>query len=96
MIGGYLAMSRRVLFSLGGPLGIDEPRCAIARLKEASPAESTDRSTTQPQRRCVPPGSIMKLSVGRRGLNALQTEVGGGDVQPHMHRLTTSYFPSYE
>lgn len=30
----------------------------------------------QPQRLCVPLGSIMKLSVGRRGLNALQTARG--------------------
>ncbi len=49
----------------------------------------------QPQRRCVPLGSIIKLSVGRRGLNALQTE-RGRDVQPHMHLLTTSYFHSHE
>lgn len=49
----------------------------------------------QPQRRCVPLGSIIKLSVGRRGLNTLQTE-RGRDVQPHMHLLTTSYFHSHE
>lgn len=49
----------------------------------------------QPQRRCVSPGSIIKLSVGQRGLNTLQRE-RRRDVQPHMHLLTTSYFHSHE
>lgn len=69
--------------------------CVIEREKDARELESTEISMMQPQRLCVPLGSIIKLSVGRRGLNTLQTE-RGRDVQPHMHPLTTSYFHSHE
>lgn len=93
-------MIGRVLFSPGGPLGTDKVHSQFItalcnRETETREAESTERSTMQPQRRCVPLGSIIKLSVGRRGLNTLQTE-RGRDVQPHMHLLTTSYFHSHE
>lgn len=99
---GYLPMIGHVLFGPGGPLGIDKVHSQLATAlckrkteRNQREAESAERSTMQPQRRCVPLGSIIKLSVGRRGLNALQTE-RGRDVQPHMHLLTTSYFHSHE
>lgn len=86
----------------GGPLGTDMVYSQLASALCNRKGEGNqrgrvqrERSTTQPRRRCVSLGSVIKLSVGRRGLNALQKE-RGRDVQPCMRLLTTSYFHRYE
>lgn len=104
-------MRGRVLFSPGGPPereGVSwrcVPSSVTGPRKEKQRGGRVHGAVWMPRSHggdVFPLGSVIKLSVGQRGLNALHRGRGERDgererdVQPHMHLLTTSYFHSHE